>query len=406
MTGSRNDTDLNVTPDSQQAQLQEHTDKRTGKKPRKRYTWFPGKISIVSSIVAVLIVGALVAVPMPFVIDKPGPTFNVLGGHNGISMIDISGTDPVSGQDVAVDDTNTAEHGELRMVTVSESGGPGRRVNLIELVSAMLNPTNDIVPYDKVYPATATKEQVEQASQALMQSSQSSAQVAALEHLGWDVPATVTVAGATPGSDADGKVREGDVLTAITTEDGQKHPVNSMSTPFALMRQIPVGSKLTVTVKRNGEEVDIPIVSSAPSSSQEEGSKLGLYLTGDIKLPLNIAIHLEKVGGSSAGLMFSLGIIDRLTEGSLTSGAKVAGTGTISYDGQVGPIGGIRQKMWGAKRDGAQWFFAPSSNCDEVVGHVPDGLRVVEVTSLKDALNALDAIKNGTTDTLPSCQSQ
>ena len=103
-------------------------------------------------------------------------------------------------------------------------------------------------------------------------------------------------------------------------------------------------------------------------------------------------------------MMFALGIIDTLTPGSLNGGEKVAGTGTISADGTVGPIGGIRQKLWGAKDAGADWFLAPESNCDEVVGHVPDGLRVFAVEDLDDSLAVLDAIRDGgDLDALPTC---
>ena len=103
-------------------------------------------------------------------------------------------------------------------------------------------------------------------------------------------------------------------------------------------------------------------------------------------------------------MMFSLSIIDRLTPGDMTGGNVIAGTGTMSYDGQVGAIGGIQQKLWVAHRDGAQWFLAPYNNCDEVVGHVPDGLRVVSVSTLDEAVSAVRSIADGTGDALPTCQ--
>src|SRR5690606_24730529 len=104
------------------------------------------------------------------------------------------------------------------------------------------------------------------------------------------------------------------------------------------------------------------------------------------------------------GQMFALGIIDKLTPGSLTGGAEVAGTGTITGDGDVGEIGGIRHKLYGALAAGAQWFFAPIENCGEVVGHVPHGLHVVAVDTLDDALSALEAIRSGAdAASLPTC---
>jgi PDZ domain-containing protein len=103
-------------------------------------------------------------------------------------------------------------------------------------------------------------------------------------------------------------------------------------------------------------------------------------------------------------MMFALGIIDTLSPGELNGGDQVAGTGTITGLGEVGPIGGIRQKLWGAKDAGAEWFLSPEANCDEVVGHVPDGLRVFSVATLDDALTALEAVRDdGDLDALPTC---
>jgi PDZ domain-containing protein len=103
-------------------------------------------------------------------------------------------------------------------------------------------------------------------------------------------------------------------------------------------------------------------------------------------------------------MMFALGIIDKLTPGALNGGELVAGTGTISSTGEVGPIGGIRQKLYGASGAGADWFLAPQSNCDEVTGHIPAGLTVFAVETLDDALTALEAISSdGDTSELPTC---
>ncbi|MDQ1295485.1 MAG: Lon-like protease, partial [Actinomycetota bacterium] len=98
------------------------------------------------------------------------------------------------------------------------------------------------------------------------------------------------------------------------------------------------------------------------------------------------------------------GIIDMLTPGALAGGRRIAGTGTMDADGVVGPIGGIQQKLVGARRTGAEWFLAPADNCSEVVGHVPDGLRVVRVSTLKQAWQALERIGAGRdVDSLATC---
>ena len=173
---------------------------------------------------------------------------------------------------------------------------------------------------------------------------------------------------------------------------------------FRLVKQTPAGSVLVLRVMRDGEEVELE-VETIPDESHPQGSRLGIYLDVAPRFPLDVQVNLKSVGGPSAGLVFSLAIIDKLTPGDLTGGHVIAATGTMSYDGEVGPIGGIVQKMHGAKRDGGEWFLAPALNCDEVVGNVPEGLSVVAVTSLSDAREAVEAIAAGQTGKLASCES-
>lgn len=118
---------------------------------------------------------------------------------------------------------------------------------------------------------------------------------------------------------------------------------------------------------------------------------------------IKVSMDGGDVGGPSAGLMYTLGTIDKLTAADETGGKTIAGTGTMGSTGKVGAIGGIRLKMIAAKRDGATWFLAPSSNCDEVVGNVPEGLRDVKVSTLADAYSALVAIGQGKGTSLPHC---
>nr|WP_277814844.1 S16 family serine protease [Galbitalea soli] len=131
------------------------------------------------------------------------------------------------------------------------------------------------------------------------------------------------------------------------------------------------------------------------SSAATPAPILGIAVGTSYTFPVPIKIQLQDVGGPSAGMMFALGIIDKLTPGELNGGKRVAGTGTIDSAGTVGAIGGIRQKMYGAARAGARYFLAPRSNCDEVVGHIPSGLHVYSVATLDDSLTALKAISSG-----------
>jgi PDZ domain-containing protein len=102
-----------------------------------------------------------------------------------------------------------------------------------------------------------------------------------------------------------------------------------------------------------------------------------------------------------------LAIYDKLTPGELTGGKRIAGTGTITPDGQIGPVGGVKQKMYGAQRAGVKWFLAPSENCDQVIGNIPDGLTVIKVSTIQDSLKAVEAISsNKGIDQLQSCTQQ
>ena len=252
------------------------------------------------------------------------------------------------------------------------------------------------------------REELDEMAMIQMTSSQSTAAAVALEELGYEVGATMTVAGATPGSHAEGLVEEGDVLQAITTPDGVRHEVDRPSVPFALPKTLPPETPVTLELLRNGETAQVDMRTHKPegAGADFEGSRFGIYLTTDVDLPVDVTIHLEHVGGPSAGLMFALGIIDKFTGGESTGGAIIAGTGAIGFDGTVEPICGIVQKMYGSKRDGAQWFLAPKSNCDEVAGNVPDGLEVWPVGTLSEARDAVNAISAGATVNHPTCEAE
>ncbi|WP_051259321.1 PDZ domain-containing protein [Schaalia suimastitidis] len=353
---------------------------------------------------------ALTLIPVPFVVESPGPTVDVGGSLGGNPILDISGTDPQTGDALTLDPLHEAgdASGQIRLVTVSESGGPGHSLSTVELFLKWLDSRNTIHRYSDIYGPDVTSDDVTAAGQAQMSNAQSASTVAALEELGWDVPATIKVVGVVEGSHAVGKLMEGDVLVSITTPDGTVHQVDSPSVPFRVMKSVAPESQLNVTVVRNGETVTVDVTSIGTVGADgqpEEGSKLGLYLEPEATLPIEVGIELENIMGPSAGMVFALGIIDRLTAGDMTGGQVIAGTGTLTFDGEVGAIGGIKQKMWGAVRDGATWFLAPQDNCSDVVGNVPEGLRVVSVGTLSEARAAVDAIAQGSGEALPTCQS-
>ena len=129
---------------------------------------------------------------------------------------------------------------------------------------------------------------------------------------------------------------------------------------------------------------------------------MGIQADRDYTFPFSVKIHLDEVGGPSAGLMFALGIVDRLNPEDLTGGRTVAGTGTITDSGTVGKIGGISMKILGARRAGATVFMVPAGNCREALNHPPKEITLVAVDKLSTALKALDAIRTGKGD-YPTC---
>ena len=165
------------------------------------------------------------------------------------------------------------------------------------------------------------------------------------------------------------------------------------------------GDPVELLIERDGREQTVSVTPKQVEIDGETIWLIGVTLITDYDFPIDVTIQLNNVGGPSAGMMFALGIIDMLTPGELNGGENVAGTGTITADGTVGPIGGIRQKMWGAMDAGADWFLAPETNCDEVVGPRPrTGCRVFSVETLDDSLDVLEAIRDGgDLDALPTC---
>ena len=159
--------------------------------------------------------------------------------------------------------------------------------------------------------------------------------------------------------------------------------------------------ELSITLQRAGET---STVSVAPR--EVDGvRRISVYSYDDFDFPVDIKLQLDQVGGPSGGLVFGLGVYDKLTPGPLTNGELVAGTGTVAIDGSVGPIGGIRQKMASAVRAGVTWFLAPAQNCSEVVGHVPEGLTVIKVGTFNQAVKAVQQIgKTHQAGGLPSCE--
>jgi PDZ domain-containing protein len=256
-----------------------------------------------------------------------------------------------------------------------------------------------VVPIDTVFPQGVTSDERDERNAALMVDSQHEATAAALTELGYDVGATVRIVETVDDSPAQGQLEADDLVREI---DGT--PVDS-ATRLRDAIQKAEGAEVTLTIERGGEEKQVTVTpEKSTDAAGEEVWLIGIVLTTDYDFPVDVRLQLDNVGGPSAGMMFALGIIDTLSPGELNGGEEIAGTGTIDAEGTVGPIGGIRQKLYGARDAGATVFLAPEDNCDEVVGHVPDGLAVFRTGTLQESLDILEVVaEGGDTSKLPVC---
>jgi PDZ domain-containing protein len=338
---------------------------------------------LIASVGTAVAIAVSVLVPVPYVILGPGPTLNTLGkDSSGQPLITISGH------------ASYPTTGHLNLVTVSYQGCQGNRFNIFTALVAWLNPHQAVVPESEICPAGQTQKQTQEQDTQEMTSSQSTATAAALTQLHIPYSTQVVVVQSQKGFPAYGVLKAGDVINSV---DGQ--PVTSQGSLTKLIAAHPAGSTLTVGITRAGQKRQVQV-----GTRQSGGHPvMGVEIREQYKFPFPIDISVGDIGGPSAGMMFALGIIDKLTKLDLTAGRFIAGTGEITASGQVQPIGGIQQKMIGARNAGATIFLTPASNCADTKGAVPKGMRLVKVSTLNQAVTYLEALKSGQSSSVPSC---
>jgi PDZ domain-containing protein len=327
----------------------------------------------------VLFVLALV-LPVPYVILSPGPTYNTLG------------QDPFSKDPVIVLHGTSAKptSGHLNMTTVQISGD---NVSPFQALVGWLKGDEVVLPETAIRPpGVSDKEQQKQDAQDFV-TSQDSATVAALCQLGY--PKGFGVVTVLNDSPARGLLKPGDQIVSVAGR-----PAGNATALTAVVETLTPGRPVPVVVKRQGRTTQVQ-VKPGPAPKGAKGARLGISVSTTCLAPFTVTIHLENVGGPSAGLMFALGIIDKVGSTDLTKGRFIAGTGEITADGKVEPIGGIQLKMIAAKRKGATVFLAPAGNCADVRKDTPSGLKVVKVSTLRDAVRDLVALQKG--QPVPGC---
>ena len=338
--------------------------------------------TLVGLFLAIAAAAVLSMVGLPYVVRQPGPIVNTLGDLDGKPLITVRGAETYP------------TTGALNFTTISDLGGPGDSVNVWELLYAGIDPSSEVFKRDELYPPGITSKQVDEEGAAQMIDSQQEAIAVALRKLGKTVTERVSIAAIAKDAPSATSLRKGDEIVAV---DGRA--ITSADDVRAAINKHKPGETVDLRLRRGASLVDV----AATTRSADGRAAIGVFLARDFDFPVDVQIHAGDVGGPSAGTMFALGIYDRLTPGALAGSQGIAGTGTINVDGEVGPIGGIHQKLYGARDGGADYFLAPAANCDEVVGHVPDGLRVVKISTFDDAVKSVQDIAAKKADGLPTC---
>ena len=337
-----------------------------------------GRAVLVGSTLTAALLVATVAIPIPYVAIGPGVTYNTLGSVEGTEVISFSG------DGIPASATQESPHGgQLNMTTISLDGD----VTMFKALGLWATGRYALAPREEYFPPDKTVEEVKEQDAQAFRDSQSAAEIASLRYL--DYP-NVTYVGEIPdGSPSSGVLQPQDRIVDLNGT-----PVTDFASLQAVLAGTSPGQDVSVTVLRGGEQVTEKVTLG---SNPEVGAQgfLGIGAVERPKAPFTTTIALERIVGPSAGLMFTLGIIDKLTDADLTGGRFIAGTGTMDPDGNVGAIGGVLLKLITARDAGATVFLVPADNCAEAVTQIPEGLQLVKVATVDDAMTALRTLDAG-----------
>jgi PDZ domain-containing protein len=335
-------------------------------------------LTLIVALVPIVVFGVLLAVvTVPYVSLGPGPAFDTLGEVDGKQVVDIKGTQthPTSGH--------------LDMTTVSQRDG----LSLAEALTLWLSGQEQLMPRDLVYPPGQSREEIDKANDVDFKESEHSAEYAALGYLKY--PQAVTVAAVNDPGPSVGKLQAGDSVQAVNGT-----PVATVEQFTSYLKNSKPGQPVTVDFRRKNAPPGVAQITLGSNKDRKYGFA-GLSVMNAPWAPFVVDFNLANVGGPSAGLMFSLAVVDKLTTGNLAGSKFVAGTGTIKPDGTIGRIGGIVHKMTAARDAGATVFLVPAENCYEATSGKLPGLQLVKVDNLGGAVNALHAVTSGGQP--PSC---
>jgi PDZ domain-containing protein len=335
---------------------------------------------IVAGVLFLVLFILAVTMPVPYVVLSPGPTINTLGTDGrGNSIIGIDGRKPAQ------------RKGHLNLTTVSVSG---RSITAFEALSGWLAGDQVVVPTSSVYPPGESEQQTNQQNAQDFTDSQDNATVAAACELGY--PKKFGIIGVRSDGAGHAVLQPADILTTIDSQ-----PTATADSLAKVLSAKAPGTKVQVALTRAGVTKVVTVALGPPVPGRKGGS-LGVTVGSVCATPYKVDLGLgNEIGGPSAGLMFALGIMDKVGPTDLTKGRFIAGTGTIDTQGKVGPIGGIALKMIAARDKGATVFLAPAGNCGDVTKATPSGLKVVKVSTLHGAVQDLVKIEKG--QSVPGC---
>jgi PDZ domain-containing protein len=335
-------------------------------------------LTLLTALVPIVAFGVLMAVvTVPYVSLGPGPTFNTLGEVDGKQVVAIEGvpTHPTSGH--------------LNMTTVSQRDG----LTLGQALALWASGREQLIPRDLVFPPDKSRDDVEKSQNEDFKQSEFSAEYAALAYLKY--PRAVRVERVTDPGPSVGKLQVGDAVDAV---NGIK--VATIEEFTGLLKKTKPGEEITIDFRRKNAPAGSTRITLGKNGDRDYGY-LGVAVLDAPWAPFTIDFNLANIGGPSAGLMFSLAVIDKLTTGDLNGSKFIAGTGTISADGKVGPIGGITHKMMAAQEAGATVFLVPADNCVEARSARDDHMELVKVDTLNEAVDSLHTLTSGGRP--PSC---
>lgn len=286
------------------------------------------------------------------------------------------------GRLIKVGNASAPSKGSFMLTTVSVTVD---RISIFESLRAAIDPAIETVPRSALVQPGLTDDQQDQLNRADMEESKFNASVVAATIAGIPVrqiPGARVIL-VLRGLPAHGVLRDGDVITEV-----EGVTVRNAGEMSAQIKRHPPGSRLRFRVQRDGLFQEFTIASTTEPSDPDKRPVVGIITGPAFDIPVEIDINSHDIVGPSAGLMFTLALADALTDEDLTSGKRIAGTGTIDLDGNVGPIGGVAQKVRAAEHAGAQVFLAPVKDFPEAK-RTARRLRVFKVATIREAVDLL-----------------